>query len=400
MEHLKYDVVIIGAGMIGIATAYELAKQGAKVAVLERKRLGDSCSVSNTALVIKSDPEPGKGLELTVESLRRFPGLSRELDCDIEYEEADLISLVSGEEELPEAYEQIKIYSEAGFDYRMASLEELKAAEPALNTQGFLGAVVSRQARINPFNFLYGYYRGAVKNGMHWYPDSEITGFSNSGKYVEIATKQALFKASKIVVAAGAWTRDVVSLLGIDLPIHYVHGEAIVTEALPRLANGIIGELHCTRVDMENEVCSLAGKNAWYGPGKTMDCFEFVINQVKNGNVILGQRSFARPHIYDGVSEDSFKMIAEAAVRFMPALANASIIRSWVCPVPFTPDHRAFVGPLDSDERIIISAGYLSTIILTPLMGELVARLAQDREVAFHLDMFNPNRFLTSRQTT
>lgn len=389
-----YDVIVIGAGMIGLSTAYELARMGAKVALLESKRLGDSCSVSNTAMVFKADTEPDMGLELTCESIRRFGQLSEELEYDIGYEEKDFIGLITNEKELEEAAEQVSTFSAAGFDYRIAGAKEIALREPLVNTDGTLGGLICRQGRVDPFKFIYGYFLAARRKGMDWFPDSQVVSIRKTDTCVEVKTRKQIFQADKVVIAAGAWTREVAALVGIELPQHYVHGEAIVTEAMPKLLDGIIGGVHSTRVDMENEVTRLSEEKVWYGSDKSMECREFVIHQVHEGNVLIGQRSFARPFIYDRLSKDSFSSMVREVLQFMPVLKNASIIRSWCCPVPFTPDHRPFVGQLEEDGKIFVSSGYLSTIVLTPVMGEQVAKLVLNKKTDFNLENFSPKRLL------
>lgn len=389
-----YDVIVIGAGMIGLSTAYELAGMGANVALLERKQLGDSCSVANTAMVFKADTEPDLGLELTWESIRRFGQLSEELEYDIGYEEKDFIGLITNKKELEEAREQVSTFSAAGFDYRIADPKEIALREPRVNTEGTLGGLISRQGRIDPFKFIYGYFLAARRKGMDWFPDSQVISICKTYGCVEVKTQKQVFQADKVVIAAGAWTREVVSLLGVDLPQHYVHGEAIVTEAVPKLLDGIIGGVHGTRVDMENEVTRLSDGKQWYGSDKIMECKEFVIHQVHEGNVLIGQRSFATPFLYDRLSKDSFGSMVREVLHFMPVLKNASIIRSWCCPVPFTPDHRPFAGPLEEENRIFVSSGYFSTIVLTPVMGEQVAKLVLDKKTDFNLENFSPKRLI------
>lgn len=397
-KQVKVDVVVIGAGMVGLSTAYELAKLGSKVAVLEKKRLGDSCSVANTGLVLKADARPYLGYELTIESLSYLERLHVELDCDLAYEPVDFLGLLRTEEEMQAGQEQVEIFTSSGFAYRMLSPREVKAREPLLNVAGIRGAVVSAQGKIDPFSLLYGYFKAGRQLGMQWCPEAQVMAIENAGDGVTVYTPQEIFQAQKLVIAAGAWTREIAALAGLDLPQHYVHGETLVTEALPVLLRTVVADGSPERVCLENKVNSIAAAGEWYGSGQHLEITELVVTQVKNGNVLIGQRSHARPFLYDSIAGDSLHLLSRVAALHLPALREAAVIRSWVCPVPFTPDHKPLVGPADKEGRILISSGYLSTLILTPVMAKLVAKMALGLALNHDLSPYSPARFTQPKE--
>ncbi|MEW6622539.1 MAG: FAD-binding oxidoreductase [Bacillota bacterium] len=388
----KWDVVVVGAGMIGLAAAYELVKKGAKTALLDAGGLGSGASAANMGLVISTDAEPGLISKLTSKSLELLERLSLELEYDLNYREKSFIDILYSKEDLLRGEKMAAGLKAKGFECRLLTPRELQGMEPGTTFPDALGGLYTKQGSIDPFSLLYGYYQAARKKDLDWFPYTKVIGFETSGaKVTGVCTRQMSFHADTVVLAAGAWTRELAALLGYDLPQYYIHGECMVTEVMPPILNSCVG-LPVNRVEFEDSVSCLAAKNGWENLGLMDEC-DLVVVQVHNGNLIIGQKTYVHPEFKGDTTYTGMAEMAKKAVRVLPDLSYVSVIRSWVSPVPFTPDHQPFLGPLGRYENLIVSSGYKSTIILTPLAGKLVSRMALGESLDYALEEFYPGRF-------
>jgi sarcosine oxidase subunit beta len=181
-----------------------------------------------------------------------------------------------------------------------------------------------------------------------------------------------------VILAAGAWSRRLAKMAGVELPLRWVHGEALVTESLPPLAR--------------HGMATSAFFEATEGTeGQTVG---FCLNQRPEGNVMIGEAAAVTDRLSRRVTAAALPAIAAEARRFFPGLRPAAVIRSWASPVAFTADNRPLLGPVEALDGLLAATGLKSTIILTPLVGELVATMVTGSESDPRLAEFSPSRQL------
>jgi sarcosine oxidase subunit beta len=179
-------------------------------------------------------------------------------------------------------------------------------------------------------------------------------------------------------LAAGAWARHLGRTAGIDLPLRWVHGEALITEPLAPLARHSIGSAafyEATEGSEQQEV-------------------GFCLRQRPEGNVMVGEAAFVTGALGRGVTANALPAIALEGRRRFPALGQAAVIRGWAIPVAFVPDNRPLLGPVPEVEGLLVATGLKSTIVLTPLFGALIADMVLGRELDPRLAEFSPTRAL------
>jgi glycine/D-amino acid oxidase-like deaminating enzyme len=179
-----------------------------------------------------------------------------------------------------------------------------------------------------------------------------------------------------VILTTGAWARRLARTAGVDLPLRWVHGEALITEPLPPLVRCAISSAAFFEATEESDEQAVG----------------FCLRQRPEGNVMIGEAAILTEALGRCVTATALPAIArEAKVRF-PALRQTAVIRGWAIPVAFLPDNRPLLGAVDGIEGLIVGTGLKSTIVLTPLAGRMIASLVSGDEVDPRLAEFSPSR--------
>jgi glycine/D-amino acid oxidase-like deaminating enzyme len=165
-------------------------------------------------------------------------------------------------------------------------------------------------------------------------------------------------------------------MVGVDIPVLWLHGEALVTEKLPPL--------------VRNAMLSASFFEETEGAeGQTVG---FCLTQRPEGNAMIGEAAFVTDGLRRCVTAPALPAIISKAQQYLPALRPMRVLRGWGIPVPFTADNEPLLGPIAAMEGLVVATGLKSTIILTPLVGELVAQMVTGSHVDPRLEAFSPDR--------
>lgn len=385
------DVVIIGAGIVGCALAARLAEGGINVTLIDQAEVVAGASGANLSLVLWGDAEPGVSLTLTRRAWDELPAEIADLEArtglGVEFRPIHTLALV------PDGLDPRAVLAggahltEAGFETELIDAAAVRALEPAVDLGGVRAAVYQEQAAINPFLFTLAWADRARAAGASIVTDTRVTGFRMDGeRIVGLETAGGPVVGDLYVLATGAWTRALAMTAGVDLPEDHIIGQACVTEALPPLLHGLVGEAGDKRVSFELEIAARGGD------ASGLRLVEFAAIQAMSGNLVVGQVSHGGPSVGEGVRPGSLRDLAAGLVRRLPVARSASIIRSWAKPVPFTPDHQPLIGPVPSRPNLFVASGLKSALIITPLLSKLIAGAIADGDLG-PLRAFSPGRF-------
>ncbi|HEY3315343.1 MAG TPA: FAD-binding oxidoreductase [Bacillota bacterium] len=389
------DVVIIGAGLVGCAVAARLAEEGFTVTLIDQAEVVAGASGANLSLVLWSDAEPGVSLELTRQAWDEFPAEMASLG-EVEFRRLHTLGLVLEGDDPSKVLTGCGHLTAAGFKTEIVDVNAVRELEPAVDTTGVIAGVYQLQAAVNPFRVTLAYADRARAAGAKVLTGARVTGFKlgrNDGtdgaglaRITAAETTAGPVRGGLFILAAGAWTRTLALSAGVDLPEYHIIGEACVTEAVPPLLHGLVGETGSRRVPFELEIA------AHDGDGRQLRLVEFAAIQTLSGNLVVGQVSHGGPDLGQGVRPGSLRNLAAGLVRRLPVTRSASIIRAWAKPVPFTPDHQPIIGPVKSRPNLFIASGLKSAFIITPLMSRLIAKYIVSGQ-AGPLSVFTPDRF-------
>ncbi len=241
------DILIIGGGVIGSATAYELARAGQRVLVLEA---GDgaeapTASWASAGGVRRQGRDPAEAALASAASAR-WPSLAHELAADLEYRQGGQLLLAEREEELAQLESFVAQQQAMGFaDVRLVAGAELREIAPNLAPHVLAGSFSPADGQADPGRTTRAFAAAARRAGAEFWTQTRCLGLRLAGGHVAGAlTERGEISAGQVLLAAGAWSDDLASGIGLDLPIRTgVYQMLRSTPAAPGLLGPVVGAL-------------------------------------------------------------------------------------------------------------------------------------------------------------
>ena len=379
----SYEVVIVGGGGHGLATAYYLAKEHglSNVAVLEKGWLG-SGNIGRNTTIVRSNyllPENQRFYEW---SMKLWEGLSRELNYNVMFSQRGILNLIHGPAQLDAYARRGNAMRLEGIDAELLDREAVARLAPGLDLSAqarfpVIGGLFQPRAGTARHDAVaWGYARAADRRGVDIVESCEVTGFvSEGGRIAGVRTTRGEIRARKVGVTVAGSTSEVLRLAGVDrLPIESHVLQAFVTESLKPLIDTVLtfgaGHLYISQSDKGGLVFGgdLDGYNSY----------------AQRGNL--------------PVVED----VAACAVAMFPNLGRVRLLRSWGGIMDMTMDGSPIIcrGPI---EGLYLNAGWCyGGFKATPASGWCFAStIARDEPhplvAPFSLERFRDGRLLDER---
>jgi sarcosine oxidase subunit beta len=348
------DVIIVGAGIMGVSTAYHLARLGAgTVVVLER----DTVCSGSTALAsggIRHQYANRLGVELTRHSIVVFERFAEEFGVDPQFRQHGYLILATTEAELAVARQSADLQRQLGVDVQLLAPAEARALWPYLETGDLLAASYTpRDGYADPYLATTAIAARARDLGVAIHQQHPVVGFVRDGsRTTGVVTAQGTFEAPVVVLATGAWSGVVGRLAGIEVPVAPRRRHKFMTAPFPvdriPAATPFIIDPH-GGVSLRRE-----------GPG-----------------LLLGGGRHDEP---DGFSTEVDPGVAprvvERTVHRVPALAEAELMRGWAGLYEMTPDQTGIVSPVPGAPGLHVIAGFSGHGFMHgPIAGQLMAEL-------------------------
>jgi sarcosine oxidase subunit beta len=369
------EVVIIGGGVIGCSIAYNLAKEGVDVVVIERNYLASESSGGCGGMVwAKWYPMETSEVMARVGNmtLNRFANLEEELETSIEYNiESTIVCIKTGEEE---EHEPEILELERYFDTRPEFLkpEEIKKMAPYIGVDnyesfgGYLHAGTILRASANPFLTVHALANTARRLGTTIYTDTEVTGIIVENEKVKgVQTSKGDIQTNIVVDAAGAWSADVARMAGLKIPTRPHGEEAMVTEPLMPLQ---------------------------YFPGIS----EAWGRQTKSGQILLGEETFPEQASSYSIETtlDFLPRISEYLLQLFPSFEHVNIQRQWAGTQDITPDELPILGKVDEVDGLILACGFTAGFCISQAVGEIITDIILEKDKNRDVvEALNLNRF-------
>ena len=383
-----YDVIIVGGGIIGCSTAWQLSKLGKKVLIVERKDVASGSAGATDGVVGYHTKKPGAQLDLAVQSIEMFKTLNEELGMDIEYGlEAGGMQPVEDKEQWDMLAAMAEEQRKSGVDIHMISGEEARKIEPNLSPDIYGALYSPTGGKVNPMRMTIAFSRAAKKLGTEILSNTEVTGFLiEDGRAVGVQTTKGEFRAPAIVNAFGSWAGKVAALAGLDLPIKPRKGQLAVTEPIGPYLTATV---QCALYNVIKFRPETIKDQAVLKLGASLS-----IEQQEDGALIIGgTREFV-----DYEEENTFEAIEtmmKRAMRFFPALKDVSVVRFFSGFRPYTPDGMSLMREVKTLPGFYMAAGHEGDgIALAPITGKLMAELIATGKTSYDISVFSPNRFL------
>lgn len=335
---MRSDAVVIGAGIIGAASARALAAAGLSVTVIDAQSAASGTTGQGEGNILVSDKLPGPELQLARYSLRLWDALGAQLAEElpppvaaIEYERKG--GLVVATEQAGAAPLAAFAASQraAGVDARQASPGEALELEPDLNRGTAAAVFYPEDAQVQPVIATEALLASARAKGARVAFGERVTGAvrGHGGRITGVRTTRGEYHARHVVLAAGAWSGEAAAALGAWLPVRPRRGVLLVTTRMPhRIFHKVYDADYVGAVESDDTALQTSS----------------VIESTAGGTVLIG--SSRRQQGFDSrLDTEAVREIARKAVRVFPFLADAAVMRVYGGFRPFMPDHLPVIGP-------------------------------------------------------
>ena len=369
----SYDVVIIGGGGHGLATAYYLAKDHgiADVAVLERGYLGGGNTGRNTA-IIRSNYLTPEGVRFYDESIRLFQGLSNELGFNILYSERGHLTLAHSDAAIRTTRWRVEVNKHLGVESELVYRDELGRLAPELNLSDevrypVLGALYHPPGAIARHDAVaWGYAVEAARRGVELHQKTTVTDIvKRNGRVTGVRTDRGEVSARLVLQAVAGSSSLLSRMAGFKLPIKTVPLQACVSEPLKPFLDPIIvsGSLHV------------------------------YLSQSDRGELVMGGATDPYP-LYSTRSTLDFKEGLMAHVlELFPFLAEVKVMRQWAGMADMTPDFSPVMGETPLAGYYLDAGWGTWGFKATPVCGKRMAETLASGRVPDILAPFRLSRF-------
>ncbi len=368
------EVAIIGGGIMGVATAYYLARRGIKDVILFEKDLISQGSTGLSVGGIRQQFSHPANIRLSQRSVIVFERFQEEFGVDIGYRKAGYLFIAREDETWREFLASVETQRQFGVPVEVLTPEEIRARWPYLKVSDVQGGTFcAEDGYADPYLVAMGFARAARELGVRIEELTRVTSLQLEGGRVSgVLTSRGVIQAPVVLVAAGPWAAEVGRMAGIDLPVLPYRRQAFMTRPF---------DLFLKPVPM------IIDQDA-----------TFYFRGADPG-LIMGMSDPEEPPGFHLQTDREFmERVVEAAVHRAPQLENARLLRGWAGLYEVTPDDNPIIGPILSRPGIFCAVGFSGHGFQHgPAVGQIISQLMIEGTSDFDLEPFSYDRFARSR---
>jgi sarcosine oxidase, subunit beta len=366
----RAGVVVVGGGVIGTSIAFHLAEAGVpEVVLIERHELA-SGSTSKAAGGVRAQFSDSLNIQLGARSLEAFAAFGARPGHEIDFRRVGYLFLLSRPADVATFERSVELQNRLGVPSRLLDPGEAARLSPLIDTGGLLAAAFSPDDGLaTPEAVVQGYAAGARRHGAQVVTGCELLEVRVAGGTISaLVTSKGVVETPALVCAAGAWSRLVGAMVGVDLPVTPSRRQVLLTEPLP----GLPEHLPMT-IDLDS---------TFYfhreGPG-----------------LLMGMSLDDEPPGFNLDRDDAWiPRLAEAIARRAPSLAEVGVAGGWAGLYEVTPDHNALIGEATGPSRFLYATGFSGHGFLQgPAVGEVVRDLFLGRTPPVDVAPLSVDRF-------
>ncbi len=371
----NFDVIIIGAGIMGCATAYELSKRGSNVALLEKDSLGVASSGKSSA-IIRQHYSNELTARMALHSLRVFQNFGEQVGGECGFTPTGFVAVVDAKDQAGlEA--NVALQKRLGIQTEMISTSDLHSLMPALDITDLVSAVYEKESGYaDPYLTVTSYATAAKREGTRLFLDTPVTGIRfEGGKVTGVDTPKGQFNAPVVLNSTGAWGAQIAQMAGVTVPINSCR----VQVAFFRRPTGheaphpvFADFIRATYFRSETGGLTLVGL---IDPGEA--------------DAVVDPDNF-----HEGVDDDFVMEAGERLIGRYPAMAQSQVTGGYAALYAITPDWHAIVDELIPGSGLYICAGFSGHGFK---LGPAVSVMAADMLTGASDPLFDRHLFRLSR---
>jgi len=351
----SYDVVIVGGGSHGLATAYYLQKEHGitDVAILEKNYIGSGAAGRNTT-ILRSNYKTPEGARFYDRSVKLYEGLSQDLNFNLLFSQCGHLTLAHSDRAMFVMANRAEVNRLAGIDSRLIGPDEIKQLAPAMvvsddATYPILGALYHPPGGIIRHDaVVWGLARGADAGGAEIHPYTEVLGMDRSnGRVTSVRTNRGTIKAGQVLNCTAGWSTLISDMAGVPLPITTHILQACVTEPMKPLLDVVI-------VSSQMHV---------------------YVSQTDRGEFLMGAEIEPWTTYRMNGTLNFLQEVTRHTLELFPQLEHARLLRSWAGLCDLSPDYSPILGQTEV-ENFHVSAGWGTYgFKAAPIVGQTLAEL-------------------------
>ena len=332
---------------MGASTAFHLAEAGVEVLLLERGELSGG-STSRAAGGVRANFSDELNIRLGQRSLELFADFPVRPGQEIDLHRSGYLFVLTRPQDVELFTASVALQNSLGVESRMVDVEEACRLSPLLDPEGVLAAAWSPDdGHCTPESVVLGYATGARRLGATVRTGIEVTGITSSGgEITSVETPEGFVRTECVIDCAGAWSPQIASYVGVDLPVTPYKRELLITEPMPQPVEMAFTIDYATTLYWHRE-----------GPG-----------------ILTGfSQQDAAPGFDISRDEDFPERLAELAAVRAPGLLDLGVRSGWAGLYETTPDHNALLGESSHVSRFLYATGFSGHGFLQgPAVGEIL----------------------------
>ncbi|CDX39827.1 Sarcosine oxidase, subunit beta [Mesorhizobium plurifarium] len=367
------DVIVLGGGLMGTASAYFLARRGARVTLIERNRIGSGATVASFGNIRRTGRHLAQ-LPLAHRSLQLWGQAEKMLGRDVEFRATGHIRLIFDEGSLSD----MRAYAQAarpwGLELEELGPGEIRARFPGLGPDAIAASFSPQDGSGNPRLIAPAFAAAARKLGAEIVEEAQVEKIERAGSGFLVACSKGAFAAECLLNTAGAWGACIAALFGEEVPLDARGPQMGVTEPLPHRILPVVG---------------IWTRDKDYGA---------YLRQVERGNIVFGGAAERVPVDLDPghAAADPMRLPPQlrAVARLLPSIAQAAVIRTWSGCEGYVRDMLPVMGRSATTPGLFHAFGFSGHgFQLGPGVGDAMAELIMTGRCETALDDFGIDRF-------
>lgn len=367
------EAIVIGAGIVGSATAYFLAKAGVDVMLIDRRHpnAGGTASQACAGGVRQQGRAPVE-MPLAIYSINLWGDLEAELEADLQYRRQGMTVVTDDENLIPALSQRVKNEQSLGLGIELVRESDLHELVAGLSPRILAGSHCPTDGHADPLSTINAFVGAAQRLGARtkWHCPLESL-VVETDRIAAVKTSGGTIGCRYAILAAGYWSRSIAAGVGIDLPFVYFPLQMMVTARRPHTLDQVLG---------------------WIDHGISL-------KQVPSGGYVIGGGwpGHAVPQTYQTrLMPGSMAKSAQTTVNLFPSLGGVPIVRAWLGIEAFCEDEMQVVGPVDSPGGLILATGFSGHgFAIGPGVGSLIAEYIATGRWSDMLKPFGIERFNT-----